>query len=248
MDDWGSTWDEVEDVPEQQESEQGIAENHEAAHSNQQEAAEPVPPPPPPNVNVEVIESKPETVKVDGDDANEALENARKAGGGFLGEVSWKTNINGAPSVSYSYTEEGGTYTVTAGIKDINITITTTMTLPEWSGYSSASPEQQKIWNEAISGLKAHEDGHVEIAKAEAAKMKQAIMDVRPESSSVTFVTKSGDKDAMYSKAKTLLNAPKISGAITTGFANHNKRQGNYDNVSGHTLSPQQLKDKGIDY
>jgi len=222
-----------------------------ATHETEQAPADsqqqPDPPPPPPNVKVDVIE-KTATITVDGADATEALENARKANGGFLGEVAWETSINGAPNVDYTYTEKNGTYTVTATIKDINISLTGTTTLPEWKGYSSASPEQQKIWDSTIASTRNHEEGHTEILHAEAAKIEKAIKDVLPTSSQATFVTKSGDKNAMLSQARKLLNAPQITTAIQTGFANHNSRQENYDKVTGHILSPKQLKEKGIEY
>ena len=58
------------------------------------------------------------------------------------------------------YASSTGTSTFTGGV---SVVATTTVTLPEWTGYSKASSEEQTKWNAFVTKVRTHEEGHVAI-------------------------------------------------------------------------------------
>jgi predicted secreted Zn-dependent protease len=57
------------------------------------------------------------------------------------------------------------------------------VTLPLWEDRSSGSPELRQHWDELLSALAAHEEGHVEIAKEHADMARSAFAWLKPEPS-----------------------------------------------------------------
>jgi predicted secreted Zn-dependent protease len=49
------------------------------------------------------------------------------------------------------------------------------MTLPDWSGYSSATPAQKQSWDNMITALRQHEQEHVNIAYRNAQKLVKTL-------------------------------------------------------------------------
>lgn len=141
--------------------------------------------------------------------------------------------------------DKNGNSQVKATLSDITITATTVTTLPEWSGYDSASEEDKATWDNFLTGLKDHEEGHVEINMKEAEQMKADIEAVLPGTGSISFTSKPSSAGA---EAKSRLNFQQVDAAVRKGFQRHAARQLNYDNVSNHVLSPAELKERGIDY
>ncbi len=222
--------------------------NHEMEHS-----LEPVEPARPPTVTVTFNRNADKFYNVSGATANDAIAAANKHfDGKFAGLTT--TSINPTYSLKnnklYNFSfpaSKTKTVQVTGQIADISIAATATVNLPKWDGYDSASSEDKKTWDNFSSGLKDHEDGHVGIVQQDVEKLKTDVESALPGSQSVTFKS-NGTNAQIDSEVKRRLNVQQVDSTIRNGISNSQKRQDNYDRVSNHTLSPQQLKDKGIVY
>lgn len=232
--------------PKQEETDEGVTANHEALHDVQPEAAQPEPPPPP-TVVVKRNDQR-ESYTVSGETANEAIAQAnKKFQGKFAGDTKASIRIRPTPFFSANATPpKNGQTTVTATLRNIIIEANTTVTMPTWDGYAGASAEDQAAWDAFVKQLDAHEDGHVEINKQEAEKLKTEIEAVLP--GSATFRTVSRSAAAGFSQARRALNQPAIQSTIDRGLSRYESRNTDYEKKSEHRLSPEDLQKKGIVY
>jgi RHS repeat-associated protein len=123
-----------------------------------------------------VIENRTTTYyQVSGSTANEALNNASSHfSEGEAGRTSstqtftYNTNWNAAPS-------SGGNLSVTTTVTDDTIQLNQNVQLPQWDGYSSASPADQKAWDQSVGQLQQHETDHENINKAGADALDKSL-------------------------------------------------------------------------
>lgn len=93
---------------------------------------------------------------------------------GNRGNTAWSMQVgpyNYDPSLQTSDSSATVTETVSSG--DVLLTVTTQ--LPVWDGYSSASPAEQKKWDDMTSNLKGHEDGHKAIDEKNANSLDKSL-------------------------------------------------------------------------
>jgi RHS repeat-associated protein len=121
----------------------------------------------PPKIKVITKINRNRTYNVAGADANTAIQNAsiqcnnRQAQGCTNYRYPWR-------STRSSRSNQVSTATVT-------LTVTITVTLPKWTGYKRASEAEKRIWDNFITRLRSHEEGHVQIAVAGAREVANAI-------------------------------------------------------------------------
>jgi predicted secreted Zn-dependent protease len=98
---------------------------------------------------------------------NNAPAEAAKNGvpGGFPGDTKTSTGIADDYHFDVSTQKNGSTTTVTDTVTSADVNLSVTTTLPKWSGYSGASADEQKQWDQLSGGLSDHEDGHKTIAE-----------------------------------------------------------------------------------
>jgi RHS repeat-associated protein len=125
-----------------------------------------------------VVETRTTTYyPVSGATANEALANANSHSFGSSGDhagltsssQSWSTNT------SYTYQTTDANVTVTTTVTSDTITLNQNVQLPQWDGYSKASPEDQKTWDDATSKLQGHETDHENINRAGADALDKSL-------------------------------------------------------------------------
>jgi RHS repeat-associated protein len=112
---------------------------------------------------------------VSGSNASEALANANTHfAGGYSGmttpALSWsvQSSWNSTPAA-------GGEVNVTSTVTSDTITLNQTVQLPQWDGYSKASPEDQKTWDTQVGQLKDHETQHEDINRAGADALDKSL-------------------------------------------------------------------------
>ena len=114
---------------------------------------------------------------VSGATADEALANANSHSFGSSGDhaglttptMTWHTDT------SYSSQTTSGSVTVTTTVTSDTITLDQNVQLPHWDGYSKASPEDQKTWDEAVDKLQGHETDHEDINRAAADALDKSL-------------------------------------------------------------------------
>jgi RHS repeat-associated protein len=114
---------------------------------------------------------------VTGATASQALANANAHSFGSSGDhaglttptMTWHTDT------SYSYQTTNGNVTVTTTVTSDTITLNQNVQLPQWDGYSKASPDEQKTWDDAVSKLQGHETDHEDINRAGADALDKSL-------------------------------------------------------------------------
>src|SRR5262245_35881421 len=65
-------------------------------------------------------------------------------------------------------------------ISTVDLTMTLTIDMPEWSAAGSARQVEQTEWNRFLRALRAHEDGHIAICRREAPTTYQRLQRASP--------------------------------------------------------------------
>lgn len=78
-------------------------------------------------------------------------------------------------------------------ITEVTVTVGTTVTLPNWTGYSSASSAEQAEWTRFIHALTAHEQGHLQLAVDHLTDIDQRMTGVSPDAAAHTWTSALGD-------------------------------------------------------
>jgi len=79
--------------------------------------------------------------------------------------IAFTNSLIGTFQESVSVASSGNGFTATTSVPpNASVTLSVSVTLPNWTGRDKASPEQQKSWDNFVAGLKTHEEGHVKIA------------------------------------------------------------------------------------
>jgi RHS repeat-associated protein len=129
-------------------------------------------------------ETRTTTYKVQGQTARDAIENARnpsinKHEQGLPGEtaITYNSALR-SRTTAPKQTKDG--FSSEASLTEVTVTVKTTVDLPNWEGLSTATPEDQAIWNDYIQALDSHEKEHVEIANQGADDIAKAIAGTPP--------------------------------------------------------------------
>ena len=123
------------------------------------------------------------TYEVHGATANEALANARTTSG-FKSETG--EAMSGTTSATMQIVNTSVERSVTPGsplvdsfatseVKSADVKLDQTITLPSWAEQTKSSPEEQKAFTDAVSGLKEHEEGHAAINRQQAQKLDKSL-------------------------------------------------------------------------
>ena len=97
-------------------------------------------------------------------------------------------------------------------ISAVTMTLSPVIELPEWSGYSSATKEQKKAWDDMVDALKAHEFRHHDIQVASAADLEKKLKKLTaPTASDVNDLIK--DQQESCQKAQDAYDARSKHGA-----------------------------------
>lgn len=108
-----------------------------------------------------------------------------------FGDVQWQTYAVAGATLqevwdALSGLEEAGTahwepaYTTQIGedgtITSAEVTVASSITVPEWSDSSSASPAAQAEWSRWWAALEAHEQGHIALVHEHLARLDQRLV------------------------------------------------------------------------
>jgi len=111
-------------------------------------------------------------------------------------------------------------------VKSADVELKQTVTLPNFVEKSQASPEDQAALDNAMTGLKAHEQGHVEINREEVQKLDKSL----PGTTGTGSAPTSGEA---YTKAGAQLTQ-KLNQKVRDTSAERNARQRQYDQRTDH--------------
>ncbi len=126
----------------------------------------------------EVIETRNTTYyEVSGATASEAMANANSHSFGSNADHAGMTTADQKWSTKTSWTSKAsdGNVTVTTTVTSDTITLNQVVQLPKWDGYSKASPEDQKTWDNAVTNLQNHETEHEDINRAGADALDKSL-------------------------------------------------------------------------
>ena len=84
------------------------------------------------------------------------------------------------PAFSYESDEHGN-------VSSATVTVATRVTLPNWSGVSSAGQAEQDEWNRFLAALVAHENGHLELVTAHFTDVDQHMIGGAPHHAQSVF-------------------------------------------------------------
>ncbi|MFN8007375.1 MAG: DUF922 domain-containing protein [Terriglobia bacterium] len=174
------------------------------------------------------------TYDVHGKTSAEANANARAVSGfkSDKGEPMTGLTSGGALKVTNlviqpsAYGFDGVFVTATETIKSADVEIKQTVTLPNWVEQFQTSPEDQAAWNTAQAGLKAHEEGHVQINREAAQKLDKALPGMVGSGDAPTSVE-------AYKKAGKQLTQ-KMNQKVRSVSTERNTRQKTYDETTDH--------------
>jgi predicted secreted Zn-dependent protease len=65
-------------------------------------------------------------------------------------------------------------------ITSVDLTMSLTVDLPEWSGYATRPQREKDEWDRFLRALRAHEDGHIAIFRREAPTAYERVRRARP--------------------------------------------------------------------
>jgi RHS repeat-associated protein len=189
-------------------------------------------------VNIRRVDN---TYNVSGQTAREALANApQQAAANGIPQGSCENGCIGLTRTAAPFTYDIDPTNISttrngsqasASISNFVISATITVTLPTWDGYSSASQAEQKVWDDAIAGLKDHEEGHVVIATATLQAAAQAV-DALP-----TFTARGSTPQAAFDRAQEITKQ-RVNIAVGVANLNGAGRQHNYDTITKHGIIP----------
>ncbi|MEM0986693.1 MAG: DUF922 domain-containing protein [Pseudomonadota bacterium] len=62
------------------------------------------------------------------------------------------------------------------GVQDVTITVSTTITTPDWSDVEDLEPDAQKEWDRYLTALRTYQDGHIAITVEMAKDIRSALL------------------------------------------------------------------------
>jgi predicted secreted Zn-dependent protease len=184
------------------------------------------------------VKETPKTVTYDvhGKTAAEAHANALavsglkapESGDPMMGSTQSRMQITNMVIKSENEGYEGLAVTDVETVKSADVNLTQTTTMPNWVEQNQASPEDQAAWNNEMSSLKEHEDGHGDINRQGAHELDKSLPG-----------TKGVGGGSTAAQAHTAANK-KLSAAIkqkeTANQQNTQKRNADYDQKTQHGL------------
>jgi predicted secreted Zn-dependent protease len=121
---------------------------------------------------------------------------------------------------------EGTFVNATETVKSADVELNQTVTLPNWVERGQASTEEQTAWDNSMTGLKAHEQGHVEINREAAQKLDKSLPGTAGTGGAPTA-------NEAYKKAGAQLTQ-KLNQKVRSTSAERNARQKQYDDRTDH--------------
>jgi RHS repeat-associated protein len=121
---------------------------------------------------------------------------------------------------------EGTFVTATETVKSADVELNQTVTLPNWVERSQASQEDQSAWDSSVTGLRAHEQGHVDINREAAQKLDKSL----PGTSGTGGAITSGEA---YKKAGAQLTQ-RLNQKVRSTSTERDARQKQYDERTNH--------------
>jgi predicted secreted Zn-dependent protease len=172
---------------------------------------------------------------VQGKTASEAWSNAESQAktlhkGGKVGETGWVYDTNVGTSWSAPAKGADGNYTTDIKTTSVDVTVTITVDTPKWEGYDKATPEEQKKWDDSLTQLKDHEEGHVEIATAGGTPVGNAVLGATATGSGKT------PQQSIEDAKKNLLSAQTVN--YDKARAEVQKQSDTYDQRTQHGKIP----------
>ncbi|HXK18048.1 MAG TPA: DUF922 domain-containing protein [Polyangiaceae bacterium] len=129
-------------------------------------------------------------------------------------EAAGLTLVNMRTKLSCQEYSDGGA--LRSGAIDLSLVVE----LPAWQDAGQAPAPLQAAWNSFLTALRAHEEGHVEIAGKYATALHNALQSLPPEDSCPTLLTKA---QALVDRAGAKMNAAQADYDAKT---NHGGTQG----------------------
>jgi predicted secreted Zn-dependent protease len=143
------------------------------------------------------------------------------------GQEGWATKPEGSDATGYSST---------AALVNLQVTGETNLRTPEWTNENSASPDDQQKWDAALSQLKAHEEEHVDIDRAD---IKAIQTELKGVSATGTGKTPQQAKDDARDKLQTI-----VRGVLAQHAKDRDKQNGDLDNKTHHGDKPDKKKEE----
>lgn len=120
--------------------------------------------------DVPVVSTTHHRYEVEGTTAREVLESLRRGSRVVHGDSAF--------AWTESHTEYRTRHEVRAGrcrVTDVDVRVRLTVSLPRWTPGSGASSALRQQWNRFLRSLRIHEDGHVQIGRRGAARLREAL-------------------------------------------------------------------------
>jgi RHS repeat-associated protein len=153
---------------------------------------------------------------------------APESGEPMMGSTQSRMQITNMVIKSENEGYEGLAVTDVETVKSADVNLTQTTTMPNWVEQNQASPEDQAAWNNEMSSLKEHEDGHGDINRQGAHELDKSL----PGTKGVGGGSTAAQAHAAANK--------KLSASIkqkeTANQQNTQKRNADYDQKTQHGL------------
>jgi predicted secreted Zn-dependent protease len=170
------------------------------------------------------LHSSTQTYEVTGNTAAEAWSNAAAQNpDGFAGHTSWSIAITKIDTMEAGSQELG---TAVSMATDVDVSVTTTTTLPSWNAPAGAPAGEQQKFDSEKAGLAQHEQGHVQIAEKGGRSLEQTVKNsVGTGQGATTGQAKANAKGDLKQKAEK---------SRQDQVKKTDKKQKDYDKKTGH--------------
>jgi predicted secreted Zn-dependent protease len=111
-------------------------------------------------------------------------------------EAAGVTNVTLSAQMQCAEYSDGG------AIQSAQVHLDLRVTLPHWVERDAASPDLQRRWDTFLVALRAHEEGHVAIARDYGEKLRAILLEARPQRSCPILGKKVQELNARFGKAE----------------------------------------------
>ena len=121
------------------------------------------------------------TYDVQGQNAAEAQQNSTMTCGGVSAQgcTDIHYDYSAKTTITTTKTSEGTQVTESIVPSSVKVSVQITVTLPKWTGYNSASPQEKAKWDKFVGKLQTHEEGHVRLAQSGTEVVRNSILHVK---------------------------------------------------------------------
>jgi hypothetical protein len=142
--------------------------------------------------------------------------------------TSWEYSYPGIQGDLSTSTSGGSTTAAVSVPANVQVRVTTTVQIPNWTGYSSASSQDKAKWDQFKDDLRNHEQGHVNIANNGITTVRNALL-------SAKSTATANSKQAAITQAAAGFHAA-LQRAFAEGMAVVQARSDFYDLTTAHGL------------